>query len=91
METRDKIRNYLVQASMCEKEKIKDDTLIFEQGLLDSMGLLFLVQFLHDEFQVTTNDQELTTDNFESIDSIDLFVARKLKSKTPHPDTQLTA
>lgn len=90
MKTREQIRQYIIEASMCDKEKITDETLIFEQGLLDSMGLLFLVQFLNDNFKVTTNDQELTKENFESINTIVSFVDIKLNTPEVLPAQQLT-
>ena len=77
MEIREQIRQYIAEASLSGQDQIKDDTLIFEQGLLDSMGLLFLVQFLNDEFGIVTSDQELDRENFESIDAIVAFVNRK--------------
>lgn len=80
METREKIRGYIIEASMCDREKLEDNTLIFDHGLLDSMGLLFLVQFIKDEFNVATNDHELIKENFESIDAIVSFVEAKLKT-----------
>ena len=80
MEIREQIRQYIAEASLSGQDQIKDDTLIFEQGLLDSMGLLFLVQFLNDEFRIVTSDQELDRENFESIDAIVAFVNRKQKS-----------
>lgn len=78
MKIHQQIRQYIIQASLSNEESIQDDTLIFEQGLLDSMGLLFLVQFLSDEFKVNTADDELDRDNFESINAIVSYVTRKL-------------
>ena len=63
------------------KNKIKDDTLIFDLGLLDSMGLLFLIEFLNENYQVEVDDDELNPKNFESINSIASFVEGKLKVK----------
>ena len=87
MKTRELIRNYIIEASLCDKEKITNETLIFEQGLLDSMGLLFLVEFLNDEFKVDINDQELIKENFESINAIVSFLNGKLQVQTPIPAT----
>ena len=74
----DKIRNYLIEVSMSDNDKVKDDTLIFDAGLLDSMGLLFLIEFLKEEYNVEVSDEELNPENFESINNILLFVQRKL-------------
>lgn len=73
------IRNYIIESSMVDKNKVKDDTQIFETGLLDSMGLLFLIEFLKEKFNVEVNDEELNPKNFESLNSIVAFVNRKLQ------------
>ena len=77
----EQIRQYITEASLSDKDSIKDETLIFEQGLLDSMGLLFLVQFLKDEFMIETSDHELERENFESINAIASFVNKKLENQ----------
>ena len=75
-----KIRSYIIEATLSDKKDIKDDTLIFDVGLLDSMGLLFLIEFLKEEYDVEVNDEELNPENFKSINSIVLYVEEKLKA-----------
>ncbi|HEY1023892.1 MAG TPA: hypothetical protein VGE26_01905 [Sphingobacteriaceae bacterium] len=77
MTTHELIRQYILDASLSDNGSISDDTLIFEQGLLDSMGLLFLVQFLNDELQVRAEDHELSKENFESINAIVSYINKK--------------
>ena len=77
-ETKSKIRDYILDSTFDDVENITDDTLIFEKGVLDSMGLLFLIEFLKEEFGVTTNDDELVVENFESINNIVTFLESKL-------------
>lgn len=79
--TREIIRQYLAKAALLNDDAIKDDTLIFEEGLLDSMGLLFLVEFIKEQFDVDANDNELITENFESINNISSFVCKKINLK----------
>jgi acyl carrier protein len=76
-ETKTKIRDYILESTFDDVENITDDTLIFEKGVLDSMGLLFLIEFLKEEFGVTTNDDELVVENFESINNIVAFLESK--------------
>ena len=72
------LRNYIVEASLDDLNGIKDDTLIFDQGILDSMGLLFLVEFINENYEIEVKDDELNPKNFESINSIVKFVESKL-------------
>ena len=77
-ETKTKIRNYILESTLAETDNIEDDTLIFETGLLDSMGFLFLIEFIKDEFGVEINDDELIVENFESINTIAEYLDQKL-------------
>lgn len=78
VETKSKIKNYIIGATLSDSKAISDDTLIFETGILDSMGLLFLIEFLKEEFDVEVTDEELLPENFESVDSIMKFIEVKL-------------
>lgn len=79
MKLKQEIKNYIVEASLSDAKNIEDETLIFDTGLLDSMGLLFLIEFLKEEYDVDVEDEELNPENFESINSIADFVEGKLK------------
>lgn len=74
----EKVHNYIIKESFAEKSDIHTETLIFENNLLDSMGFLFLIDFLKEEFNIEVEDDELNNDNFKSIMSISDFVSAKL-------------
>jgi acyl carrier protein len=73
-----KVKDYILESTFDDVEKITDETLIFEEGILDSMGLLFLIEFLKEEFKIVTNDDELVVENFQSINNIIAFVEGKM-------------
>ncbi|MEO8934241.1 MAG: acyl carrier protein [Xanthomarina sp.] len=75
------IKKYILDASLSDVKDVKDDALIFENGLLDSMGLLFLIEFLGETFDVEVTDEELNPKNFESIENIVSFVNSKVAIK----------
>ncbi len=74
---KEKVRAYVLQAVYVEKEKIKDDSLIFKEGYFDSMGFMVLITFIEEEFGIKTNDSDLLEENFESINAITDFIIRK--------------
>jgi len=78
VEFEDKIREYIIKETFGDVKNITNETLIFEEGVLDSMGLLFLIEFLNEEFKITTNDDELVVENFKSINNIVSFLKSKL-------------
>jgi acyl carrier protein len=71
------IKNYVLETIYAEKEKIKDDSLLFKEGYFDSMGFMVLIAFLEENFRIKTNDTDLLEENFESINAISDFVIRK--------------
>jgi acyl carrier protein len=73
----EKIRNYIVQTSHADANKIKDESLIFKEGFFDSMGFIMLIAFLEEEFGIKTVDSDLIEENFESINAISEFIQRK--------------
>jgi acyl carrier protein len=74
---KEKIKEYILQSASAEKDKIEDHTLIFKDGFFDSMGFVMLITFLEQEFGIKTVDSDLVEENFESINAITGFVARK--------------
>jgi len=74
---REKIRNYIVQTSHADADKIKNESLIFKEGFFDSMGFIMLITFLEKEFGIKTVDSDLIEENFESINAITEFIQRK--------------
>lgn len=53
-----------------------DDSFI-EQGIIDSTGILQLVEFVEQEFGVKIDDEDLIPDNLDSINRLVAFVEKK--------------
>lgn len=52
------------------------DSLI-ESGVVDSTGVLELIEFLEEEFGITVEDSETVPENLDTIDRVVAFVLRK--------------
>jgi acyl carrier protein len=50
---------------------------LLSKGIVDSHGVMELVGFLQDRYGIAVGDEDLTPENFESVASIEAFVARK--------------
>jgi acyl carrier protein len=75
---KEKIRQYIIKSSYVAEDVVKPDTLIFMQGILDSMGFINLINFLEESYSLKVNDNDLIETNFESVDAIAEFVKKKL-------------
>ena len=76
---KEKIFAFVCKTTFSDPKKIKDNTLLFDEGIFDSMGLLNLISFLEENYNVKVQDSELDAGNFGSINAIVSFLERKLK------------
>jgi len=60
-----------------DADKLAVDTHLFEKGIIDSTGVLELVAFIEENFNVTVSDDELVQDNFSSLIAIEKFLQSK--------------
>ncbi|MEK6228435.1 MAG: acyl carrier protein [Actinomycetota bacterium] len=50
---------------------------LLSKGIVDSHGVMELVGFLEERYGISVGDDDLTPENFQSVMSIEEFVARK--------------
>jgi len=55
----------------------KDDSLL-ENGIIDSTGVLELISFLEETYEITIEDDEMIPENLDSIDNINDFLNKKI-------------
>ncbi len=60
---------------------LADEESLVRNGVVDSLGLFRLVAFLEDTFRVRIADEEISYENFQSIDGIERFVIAKFRGK----------
>ena len=56
---------------------VDSDTLLLEEKVIDSMGVIELVAFLEETYKVEFIDDDLTVDNFKTIGSISELILSK--------------
>ena len=76
-EVKNDIRKFIAETAFVSEDSIKDNSLIFTEGIFDSMGFLSLINFIEDSFQIKAEDSELLEENFESVEAIAGFVMKK--------------
>ena len=66
--------NFLFDA---EQDVLQNDTSFLEQGIIDSTGILELVEWLEEEFSMSVEDDELVPENLDSVNLLSAFITRK--------------
>ena len=78
LDAKETVKKFIIETSFVPEEKVEDNTLIFVEGIFDSMGFLSLINFIEDNFKIKAEDSELLEENFESVNAIVNFINRKL-------------
>jgi len=76
---RDKIKEFIIENFLFgEVEGLKEDTSFLDEGIIDSTGILELVNFLEEEFEIRIDDEELVPENLDSINNVAAYLEKKL-------------
>lgn len=56
---------------------LTDEASFLDEGIIDSTGVLELVDYLESEFEITVDDEELVPENLDSINNLASYLERK--------------
>ena len=68
------IENFLFDAS---DDALQNEASFLEQGIIDSTGVLELVDWLEEEFEINVEDEELIPENLDSVNLLSAYIHRK--------------
>ena len=72
------IRQFIIENFLFEEDEgLKEDTSFLENGIIDSTGILELVAFLEETFEIAIEDEELIPENLDSIENVVQYVQKK--------------
>ncbi len=74
------IRSFIVENFLAGKDDpgFKNADSFMETRVIDSTGIMELLEFVEEEWGITVEDSELTPDNFDSVSKVAGFVQTKL-------------
>jgi acyl carrier protein len=61
---------------------LQEDDRLIEKGIIDSLGLLSLIDYLESTFQIKVSDLDVTEDKFGSIRTISKYVEESIVRKS---------
>jgi acyl carrier protein len=80
---KESLKKFITETFMFGEGQLKDDTPLFESGIIDSMGFIKLLAFLEKNCGASLDMSEITMENFRTIndicDKISLKIAEKNK------------
>jgi len=72
------IKAYVCELAFIEEDEIGADGALFSAGLIDSVSLIQLVDFVEKRCNIKITPSQLTLENWDSLDRIRDFVAREI-------------
>jgi acyl carrier protein len=73
------LRKYITKSFIKNKSiSFTDDTSLFEEGIIDSLGVLQLINYIEEKYGFTALDEELIPQNLDSINRLDIYISSKL-------------
>ena len=74
------VRNFIIENFLFgeSSDPLRDDDSFLDNGILDSTGVLQLVAFLEERFQIKVDDEELLPENLDSIENVVKYLGEKM-------------
>jgi acyl carrier protein len=74
------VRQFVIDNFLFDQDNghFSDDDSFLENGLVDSMGILTLVEFVREKYSIPVEDEELRPEHWDSIRFVARFVQNKL-------------
>lgn len=87
----DQIRNFVITTFLLgERDRLQDDDSFLDQGIIDSTGVLEMISWIEETYGIEVTDGELVPDNFDSVNRVSAYLAKKLNGRASSflpPDT----
>ena len=79
---KDKLRLFILENFLFtdNQDELNNDDSFMDKNIVDSTGILEIIEFLEEECSIKIEDEELIPDNLDSVQKIVSFVERKLNN-----------
>lgn len=78
----DQVKEFVIENFLFgDDTNIDADISFLESGIVDSTGVLELVSFLEENYEITIEDEELIPENLDSIKNVACFLEKKVNGK----------
>ena len=79
MSVKDKLREYVLENYLFtdDQSALNDDDSFLDKGIIDSTGIMEVIFFIEENFEISVADEEMVPENLDSISNIVAFVGKK--------------
>jgi acyl carrier protein len=79
MSVKDEIKQYIAENILFSSNgfTLDDDESFLEAGVVDSLGVVELVAFVEETYQLEVPDDDIVPANFDSVDNLAAYISRR--------------
>ena len=77
MDIKGQVKEFFIDNFMAEMDSVTDSDSFLENGIIDSTGVLELVLFLEEKYNIKVEDDEIIPENLDSLENIASYVMSK--------------
>ena len=82
MEVKEQLVEFIIENYLYgEKNGFGENTSLREEGLIDSTGILELITFIEEAFEIKIEDDEIVPENLDTVNLIVDFIEKKKSGK----------
>ena len=83
LEIAQKVRSFVIDNFLFGEadDHFSNDDSFLENGLVDSIGILTLVEFVREKYAIAIEDEEVVPENWDSVSRVAAFIHTKLGAK----------
>jgi len=83
LEIAQKVRSFVIDNFLFGEadDLFSNDDSFLENGLVDSIGILTLVEFVREKYAIAIEDEEVVPENWDSVSRVAAFINTKLGAK----------
>lgn len=80
MDTKTQIKQYIAENYLFSNNgfNLDDDESFLEAGIVDSLGVVELVSFVEETYDIEVPDDDIVPDNFDSVNNLTTYITSKV-------------
>jgi acyl carrier protein len=78
MDIKDQVRQFIVtNFYVPDPAALSDDASLLDSGIIDSTGVLEVISFIEDNYELSVEEADMVPENLDSVARISAYVARQ--------------
>lgn len=81
MNTIEELKNFLVKARLIKSsQRIDENESLIESGIIDSLGIVELIEYMEDTYGIVVGEEDLVPENFDTLAAIQALISKRIAS-----------